>query len=308
MELSIVIPVYNGEKTIKKLLNEIKNHLQSIEYEVILVNDASKDNSEKTCLQIAENEKNITFISLRKNKGEHNAVLCGLNFVNGNYVAIIDDDFQNPPEEIIKLYNEAQKGFDVVYSKYNKKQHSFLRNLGSKINSKVATWLLEKPKHLYLSSFKIIKKEVVDEIIKYKGSFPYVDGLIFRVTQNISSVLVTHNAREEGKSNYTISKLLHLYLNMFINHSLKPVRWIFILGIFLTIFGLIFSFICLILWLLHSKLPSPLLAFSSFVVILFGAQISALGLVGEYIAKNYLEQSNLPQYTIKILKQHNDLQ
>ncbi len=308
MQLSIVIPVYNGEKTIQKLVNELKIHLQYITYEVILVNDGSKDNSEKVCLEIAESEKNITFISLRKNKGEHNAVLCGLNFCNGNYVAIIDDDFQNPPEEIIKLYKEAQKGFDVVYSKYNQKQHSFFRNLGSKINSKVATWLLDKPKHLYLSSFKIIRKEVVDEIIKYKGSFPYLDGLIFRVTQNVSSVLVAHNAREEGKSNYTIAKLLHLYLNMFINHSLKPVRWIFILGIFLTFFGLIFSFICLILWLLHSQFFSSLLAFGGFVVILFGIQISALGLVGEYIAKNYLEQSNLPQYTIKILKQHNDLQ
>ena len=165
-------------------------------------------------------------------------ILCGLNYVSGDYIAIIDDDFQNPPSEIIKLVNEAIKNnSDVVYSKYEKKKHHWFRNLGSKFNDMVATWLLNKPKGLYLSSFKLIKKEVVKEIIKYHGPFPYIDGLLLRVTDNISSVVVEHSKRAEGESNYTLDKLIALWLNMFVNFSIKPLRIATVVGGLISFFS-----------------------------------------------------------------------
>src|SRR5208337_2246391 len=130
------------------------------------------------------------------------------------YAAIIDDDFQNPPEEIEKLLNEALKGYDVVYSKYRVKKHTIFRNLGSWFNDVMATALMRKPKNLYLSSFKVVARPIIDEILKYKGPFPYIDGLILRATSSISSVYVEHSAREEGRSNYTLGKLVALWLNM----------------------------------------------------------------------------------------------
>jgi polyisoprenyl-phosphate glycosyltransferase len=297
MLVSVVIPVYNGSKTIGRLVEEINRHLGTPE--IILVNDGSRDNSESVCEELARQHGNVSFISLRRNFGEHNAVMCGLNYATGNYIAIVDDDFQNPPSEIIKLVEEAEKGYDVVYSKYKFKKHSLFRNLGSRFNDYVATWLLNKPKNLYLSSFKVIHREVVKEIIKYKGPFPYVDGLILRVTGNFSTVLVEHSSREEGKSNYTLGKLISLYLNMFLNFSIKPLRIFTFLGVVSFIVGILLSVAFVIEKLLN---PETAIGWTSTIVatlIFSGIQLMFLGLVGEYLGKSYLDQNKTPQWVVK---------
>ena len=222
MDISIVIPVYNSETTLRPLIKMLESALQQYHFEVILVNDCSKDKSEALGNQLATEKVFVKFISLRRNYGEHNAVMCGLNFTTGKYVIIMDDDLQNPPSELHKMIDAAKSsGADVIYSKYATKKHHFFRNLGSQFNNYISTTLLEKPKDLYLSSFKLIRGEVVQEIIKYKGPFPYVDGLIWRVTNSYLQVEVEHLAREEGASNYTLKKLIGLYLNMFLNFSIK---------------------------------------------------------------------------------------
>ncbi len=300
MLISICIPVYNSEKTIGRLVKKIKEELKSYRIEIVLVNDGSRDNSEKICTELALKERNVKFISLRRNFGEHNAVMCGLNYCKGDYVVIIDDDFQNPPQEIIKLVNEARKGnYDVVYSRYHKKKHNIFRNLGSKFNDIVATWLLNKPKNLYLCSFKLITKEVVREIIKYRGPFPYIDGLILRVTNNISSVFVEHSERLESKSNYTLGKLITLWLNMFVNFSIKPLRLV-------TFIGLTISLICIILgiYIIIDKIffQEPAQGWASIIVcVLFigGVQMIFTGIIGEFIGKNYLDRNGTPQWVVK---------
>ena len=240
MKISICIPVYNGETSIKKLVFCLLDELKKFPTEIILVNDGSIDHSEEQCEQLAQSIRNVKFISLRKNFGEHNAVLCALNYVTGDYAVIIDDDFQNDPSEIKKLLAVAPN-VDVVYSKYSKKQHHWFRNLGSRLNDYMATQLINKPKNLYLSSFKVVNSDVVKEIIRYKGPFPYIDGLILRVTNSIGVVEVTHNRREMGKSNYTFSKLVSVWLNMFINFSIKPMRIFTGAGFFLAMIGVFFS-------------------------------------------------------------------
>lgn len=298
MLISVIVPVYNGSKTIGPLVDEVNKRLIG-DVEIILINDGSKDDSETVCEALARNSQNVVFISLRRNFGEHNAVMCGLHYATGDYVAIIDDDFQNPPSEIIKLVEEAQKGFDVVYAKYKTKKHSFVRNIGSRLNDVVATKLLNKPGNLYLSSFKVIRREVVDEIIKYTGPFPYIDGLIMRVSDNFSTVCVEHSERQEGTSNYTLGKLISLYLNMFLNFSIKPLRIFTFLGACLFCAGIVSSMALVIERFTHPDMPVGWTSTIITTLILGGIQLMFLGLIGEYLGKCYLDQNGTPQWVVR---------
>jgi polyisoprenyl-phosphate glycosyltransferase len=301
MLISVCIPVYNSESTIGKLVKKVKQELKGSKLEFVLVNDGSKDRSETVCEELAKKDASIKFISLRKNFGEHNAVMCALNFAKGDYAVIIDDDFQNPPSEIIKLVNEAEKGkFDVVYSKYHKKKHNIFRNLGSKFNDAIATFILKKPANLYLSSFKLINKDIIKEIIKYKGPFPYIDGLILRVTNNIGSVYVEHSKREEKRSNYTIGKLISLWLHMFVNFSVIPLRLVTYLGIFVAFICMILSFSFIYEKLFLSE-PADRGWASIIVSVLFigSIQMIFLGLLGEYLGQHHLDANGTPQWSVK---------
>jgi glycosyltransferase involved in cell wall biosynthesis len=244
LRLSILVPVYHSEKTIGRLVDTIVETLGSQVnlHEIILVNDGSTDKSHEVILEAIERHPNsIKYLQLFRNFGEHNAVMAGLNYVTGDAVAIIDDDFQNPPAEIIRLSDKLAEGYDVVYSYYEQKKHSFFRNLGSRFNDWVATLLLSKPRNLYLSSFKVIAAPLVKIIIQYHGPYPYIDGLILRSTSNIGKALVQHSAREEGKSNYTLTKLVRLWLNMFTGFSILPLRLSSYLGFFLFAISIVLT-------------------------------------------------------------------
>lgn len=298
MLLSVVIPVYHGAITITQLVENVQEQLRPHDFEIILINDGSKDDSEKVCLGLSEQFQNITFLSLRKNFGEFNAVMCGLNYAKGDYTVIIDDDFQNPPSEIIKLLETAQTGdFDVVYGQYDEKKHNNFRNFGSWFVNQITTSLFKKPQDLYLSSFKLIKNDVVEEICKYKGPYPYIDGLIFNITDNIGKITVLHNDRHHGESNYTAKKLASLFLNIIFGYSLLPVR----LAMFL---GFLSTFVAMILSILQFL---DIVDYPIRLVVLFvgGVQLISIGIVGEYIGKTFLTQSNTPQYSLKIKKLNN---
>ncbi|MBT7557296.1 glycosyltransferase family 2 protein [Candidatus Woesearchaeota archaeon] len=299
LKISVCIPVYNSEKTILKLVEDVKDKLHNYELEVILVNDGSKDSSEEICIGLSDKYDFVKFISLRKNFSYHNAVLCGLTYMTGDYVAIIDDDFQNPPSEILLLIEEAQQGYDVVYSRYEEKRHHWFRNLGSQFNGMVATWLLDKPKGLYLSSSKLITKEVVNEIIKYSGPFPYIDGLILRVTDNIGVKTVKHIERPEGTSNYTITKLMAQWMNMFVSFSIKPLRLATFFGLIISTVSFIFGMYFIVDKILHPDITLGWTSLITAVLFFSGIQILFLGLLGEYLGKQYLDQNGTPAYIVK---------
>mgnify|MGYP001557910903 FL=1 len=301
MQIDIIIPVYHGEKTIKRIVDELVSHLNYEQLKIILINDGSTDDSNKACLSIFKSHKNmVKYIRLTRNFGEHNAVLAGLNHSFGDYAVIIDDDFQNPPEEIKKLINKAiEGGFDVVYSYYQKKHHAFYRNLGSKFNNFIATCLLNKPRDLYLSSFKCINRFMINEIIKYKGPFPYIDGLILRVTHNIGKVLVRHERRKSGKSGYNINKLIHLWLNMFVNFSISPLRVSTFLGFLFSVLGAVFAVYTAIDKIIHPQIPVGFTSTMVAILVFSGIQLIMLGLIGEYIGKQLLSSNQTPQYVIR---------
>jgi undecaprenyl-phosphate 4-deoxy-4-formamido-L-arabinose transferase len=300
--ISIVIPVYNGARTISGVVDELMNTLNAkYRLEIVLVNDNSPDNSEEVCIQLFEKYINtVRFYSLSKNVGEHNAVMAGLNHINGDYVVIMDDDFQNPISEVDKLIATAlESDFDVIYTYYEKKKHSLFRNIGSMFNDRVANVMLQKPKKLYLSSFKIINHFIAREIIKYRLPYPYIDGLILRITDNISQIRVDHHSRDVGKSGYTLKKLISLWLNMFVNFSILPLRVSIIMGFIFSLFGLILGLITFIEKLANPNLPIGWATLVVSVSIFSGIQLVAIGIIGEYVGRVFLSQNKKPQYTIR---------
>jgi len=301
MKTSIIIPVYEGEGTIADLVDELVKSLTSDELEVVLVNDGSRDNSHEICISIFKKYKNIVkYICLARNFGEHNAVLAGLSKVTGDYTVIIDDDFQNPPEQIQQLINEAIRGnYDVVYSYYDKKHHSWFRNLGSQFNNFIANRLLNKPKDLYLSSFKCLNRFMVKEVIKYKGPFPYIDGLILRSTQNIGKVKVKHAKRKKGRSGYTLRKLIRLWLNMFVNFSIYPLRVSVLLGFIFLILAVFLSIYIIIEKIANPNIPVGITSILVAILAFGGIQLLILGLIGEYLGKLFLAYNQTPQYVVR---------
>ena len=301
-ELSLVIPVYNGSRTIGALVEHATKIFGSTSCEIVLVNDGSEDDSETVCAQLARTfPQSVTFVHLSRNFGEHSAVLAGFTQARGRYIAVLDDDGQNPPEEVVRMLDELKrKNYDVVYGHYIEKKHSWFRNLGSRFNDRIATLMLHKPKDLYLSSFKVMNRFLVNEIIKYRGPYPYTDGLIYRVTRNIGQIPVEHRVSQSGRSRYTLRRLVRLWLNMFLNFSIKPLRVSVYVGLLASCLSVVALIAILIdkLWItpdLTVGIPTVL----GSVVFFSGVQLMILGLVGEYLGRLYLDQTGTPQYIVR---------
>ena len=302
MLISIVIPVFNSSETIKGVVTDcIGNFNNFHELEVILVNDCSTDKSDSVCRSLYDSfPKVVKYLKLARNFGEHNTVMAGLNFSKGDYVVTMDDDGQNPPAEALKLVTRAiDSKADVVFSRYSSKKHSFHRNLMSKINDIVASVMLKKSRGLYLSSFRVMSKKVVQEVIMYDLPFPYVDGLILRTTSNINTQLCVHRPRSQGKSGYTFKKLFKLWLNMFTSFSILPLRIATVLGMIFSVFGFAFGVFTIIERLLNPDLPVGWATIAVLVSFLGGVQLVALGVVGEYIGRVFLGANKQPQFVIE---------
>jgi glycosyltransferase involved in cell wall biosynthesis len=298
--LSIVIPVFNSANTIGDLVKQLANLSIEGGYEIILVNDSSKDNSREICENLIKTTPiPVTLVDLSRNFSEHNAVMAGLRYARGEYVINIDDDFQNPPSEVVKLFNYARKaGKDIIYTYYKKKQHTAWRNFGSWLTNKAADILLDKPHGLYLSSFRCMSAFLVEQICQYEGPFPYIDGLILQITQNIGQLEVVHAPRAEGKSSYTLQKLVRLWLNMFVNFSILPLRVSTLLGFLMSLIGLVFALTVIVE---HYTIGTPL-GYGSLVcaVLIFsGVQLVSLGLIGEYVGRIYLTANKRPQFVVR---------
>src|SRR6266478_260618 len=301
-ELSLVIPVYNGGATVGPLVEQITKVFGSTSFEVVLVNDGSEDDSEAVCARLAQVfPHKVVFVHLSRNFGEHNAVLAEFKQARGRYIAVLDDDGQNPPEEVTKMLEELKReNYDVVYGHYIEKKHSTFRNFGSWFNDRIATIVLHKPKDLYLSSFKVMNRFVVDEITRYRGPYPYADGLIYRVTRKIGQIPVAHRPSLGSSSRYTFRRLVRLWLNMFLNFSIKPLRFSVYVGLLVSAFSVLALIAIVIdkLWITRNMtfgIPTVLAS----IVFFAGLELMILGLVGEYLGRLYLDQTGTPQYVVR---------
>ena len=298
--LSIVIPLFNAALTLPALYQELSALEIGGGLELILVNDGSRDETEAIALKLTrESSIPITFLSLSRNFGEHNAVLAGLRASSGRYVVTMDDDLQNPPSEVLKLLAVAEsEQRDVVYAIYERKEHAWWRNLGSTLTNLIADYVVDKPKKLYLSSFRCMTRLVADEVAKSRNPYPYIDGLIFQITQNAGVVRVRHVEREQGRSGYTLRKLVRLWMSMLVNFSVLPLRLMTFAGMITSALGFL-AVIEVVVEHMLNKTPTGWSSLMAAMLLLSGTQLVLLGILGEYVGRIYLGVSDKPQSVIR---------
>ena len=300
LRVSVVVPVFNSEATLAPLVERLRAALAArYDLEVVLVNDGSADASADACRRLAEQYSWVRFVGLSRNFGEHNAVMAGLRYATGDYAVVIDDDFQNPPEEVAALVEKLREGYDVVFSRYPTKHHSAFRNFGSWLNNAVASVLLDKDRDLYLSSFKAINRFLIDELRRYDGPYPYVDGLILRVTGNVGTQEVVHRPRAHGRSNYTMARLVRLWLNMFTSFSILPLRVASLAGLAFALCGLLLAVVFVVERIANPELPAGWASLAVIVLVVAGVQLFAIGMIGEYLGRLYLKDNGRPMFVAR---------
>jgi undecaprenyl-phosphate 4-deoxy-4-formamido-L-arabinose transferase len=301
-KISYVIPCYRSEKTIESVITEIKetmSFLQNYTYEIVLVNDGSLDNTWGKICEIVKDHKEVRGFNFAKNFGQHAALMAGLNNVTGDIIICLDDDGQTPANEATKLIRAIEDGADAVYAKYDNKKHSAFRNFGTAMNEWMTEVMLGKPKKLYVSSYFAVRRFVVDEMIKYKGSYPYVIGLVLRTTKNIVNVDVNHRSREIGTSGYNFAKLLGLWVNGFTAFSIKPLRIATIMGCVFAFIGFIYGIYTIIKRFVLPDIPAGFSALMAAIIFFGGMTMLMLGMAGEYIGRTYISINENPQYVIR---------
>lgn len=301
-KVSFVIPCYRSENTLEHVVAEIRDKMKELtaySYEMILVNDCSPDGTMSVIRRLCESDERIKGISFARNFGQHAALMAGIRQSKGDYVVCLDDDGQTPADEVDKLLAKLDEGFDAVYAKYEHKQHSAFRNLGSHVNELMLRVMLEKPKELYVSSYFAVRRFVVEDMIRYENSYPYVIGLVLRATKNITNVIVHHREREEGVSGYTLKKLLNLWFNGFTAFSVKPLRIATSIGGFSACAGFLYGVYTIVKRLVNPAVPMGFSALMSALVFFGGMIMIMLGLIGEYIGRIYISMNNSPQYVIR---------
>ena len=300
--VSFVIPCYRSELTIGKVVAEIESTMaqcSGYDYEIVLVNDSSPDDTFGAIKKLVESDDRITGIDLARNFGQHGALMAGYHACKGDYVVSLDDDGQSPADEVPKLLAKLDEGYDVVYASYEHKQHSGFRNWGSKVNSEMTHIMLGKPRDLQITSYYAAKRFIIDEMMRYEGSYPYVIGLVLRSTKNICNVPVTHRQRDVGGSGYTLRKLIALWMNGFTSFSVKPLRMSVVLGIVSAALGFLYFLYIVIGYFVSGGSPAGWRSIMAVMLILGGVILVVLGLIGEYIGRIYMCENAAPQYVVR---------
>lgn len=302
--VSFVIPCYRSAEMLPGVIGEIQTTMEALEvyeYEIVLVNDCSPDNTFDVIRRLCQENAQITGINLAKNFGQHSALMAGFHHVKGDIVVCLDDDGQTPAGEVGKLLAGIEQGADVVYAKYSQKHHSSFRNWGSRVNERMTRMMLGKPKDLYLSSYFAARRFVIEEVKRYENAYPYVIGLVLRSTKNIINVEVTHRDRQMGESGYTLGKLLALWFNGFTAFSVKPLRIATVSGICFAMLGFLYGIYTVIkkIFINPPGLVTGFSALMAMLVFMGGMLMLMMGLVGEYMGRMYISMNNSPQFVIR---------
>jgi undecaprenyl-phosphate 4-deoxy-4-formamido-L-arabinose transferase len=301
MELSIVVPVYRSAECLPELVRQVEASVggRFTSYELILVNDVSPDATWQVVASLCDAFPFVLGLNLRKNVGQDNAIMAGLHHATGDAVVIMDDDLQHDPADIPALCRPLKDGYDVVYAKFEHKKQALWKNLGSWFNDRVAVVVLGKPTAVYLSPYKAMRREVVDEIVKYDGPFTYVDGIIFGITSHITQVKAQHHPRFGGRSNYNLLKSIKVWLKLATGFSVIPLRIASLIGGCIALLSFLAALFFVVQAFVLERVPE---GYPSLIVTLFflgGIQLMGLGAVGEYVGRIFLTQNKTPQFVIK---------
>ena len=301
--LSFVIPCYRSAHTIGGVVRELTETLQTrardYDYEIILVNDGSPDDTARVLQELCGQYPGLVFVDLSRNFGQHSALMAGFHQVKGDILVCMDDDGQTPAFAIKDLLQGLEEGSDVVYAKYEHKHHNAFRNFGSRVNDLMLKFMLGKPADLYVSSFFAARRFIVDEMLRYQNAYPYVIGLVLRATRNIKNVTVEHQDRKAGESGYTLSKLLGLWFNGFTAFSEKPLRVATMIGTGCAFLGFLYGLYTIIKKLVNPMVPIGFSSLMSALMFIGGMLMLMVGLVGEYIGRMYICMNNAPQYVVR---------
>lgn len=299
--LSVVVPVYRSETILPKLVARLTDALPAIatQYEVIFVNDCSPDGSWEAIQGLVAQYPWVRGVDLMRNYGQHNALLCGLRSVQYGIVVTMDDDLQHPPEEISKLLAALRHGYDVVYGTPTQEQHGLLRDLASMTTKLALQNVMGAEIARQVSAFRAFRSEVIRAFSHYEGSYVSIDVLLTWGTNRFAAVPVRHERRAEGTSGYTFRKLFRHAMNMMTGFTTMPLQFASLIGFSFTIFG--FAILCYVLvrYFLYGS-PVPGFPFLASIVALFsGAQLFALGIIGEYLARVHFRTMQKPPFVVR---------
>lgn len=305
---SVVIPVYNSEAIVGRTIDRTLDFFRQNRFkcEIVLVNDGSQDRSWDVIRQKALEHPDVIAINLLRNYGQHNANFCGFQHCSGDYVITMDDDMQNPPEEIIHLINKAAEGYDLVIGRFKQKKHALYRRIGTLLIGAVNRKIFYKQKDLVLTNFRMIRRDVIDRVITYKTSYPYIPGLTLMFSNQRANVLVEHKDREVGKSNYNLKKILQLVFTILFNYSSFPLRLLSGIGVIISGSSFLLSAYFVLKELIHgTQVPG----WTSIVVLLSffnGLLMLILSMMGEYIVRLLNQTSSSTGFHIKELVRYDD--
>lgn len=301
LDLSVIVPVYCSATTLPALVSRLRATLDQSDstYELLFVEDGSSDQSWRVLEELqAAHPGIITAVQLMRNFGQHNALMCGFRHSQGRYVITLDDDLQNPPEEIPKLLGAIEATqLDIVYGRYRAKQHAAGRNLGSSAVN--AFFRLVFNTRVTVGCFRIVRREVIESILPYALNFTYVDGLLAWNTQRIGEVEVDHQPRRDGRSGYSPTKLVVLAVNLFTNFSVLPLQIASGIGFMAATAGLVVGVYYLFQHFLSNIVVPGYASTIVAVLVLGGLQLLSLGIIGEYIGRMHLNINHKPQYTVR---------
>lgn|SRR5215469_7805967 len=306
VNLSIVIPFYRSADCLESLVAAIDDSLlcAGICYEIILVNDGSPDKSWDVIERLCQRHANVVGIDLRRNFGQDNALLTGIRMARGERIAVMDDDLQHDPKDLPRLLRALEPAFDVMYGDFRKKHHKLWKRLGSWFNGKVAEWVLQKPKDIYLSPYKVFRKGVADLICEYHGAEPYIDGHLLQVTSRITHIPVDHRPRCSGQTTYTLSRSIRVWARVAFSFSIKPLRLVTLLGVSFSCLGALLATAVILYRLAPARFGPNTAGWASLVVavlIFGGIQMIFFGILGEYTGRTYLRVNDQPQTAIRTI-------
>lgn len=299
--VSVVIPVYGSATILPRLAERLEKSLSACvgmdAFEVVLVHDRGPDNAWAVIEALGQSRPWLRALELRKNAGQHNAIMAGLSVARGRFIVTMDDDLQHDPDDIPRIL-QALEHADLCYVQFESRQHALWKRLGSGFNDAVASRLLKKPAGLYLSPFRGFRREIRDEATRYEGPFVYLDGLLLQSTSDITTIVARHHARGDGKSGYSLRKSVSLWLQMATSFSIAPLRLVSFAGIAASVIAFVLAAVVAV-----RKMITPDMAVgwpSLIVTVLFmgGMQLLALGAIGEYTGRILLNVNKRPQFVI----------
>jgi len=303
LELSVVIPVYGSAAILPELVRQLDDAIGEKmglrgRFEIVLVDDCGPGNSWEVIRSLAAERPHLKGVALRTNSGQHNAIMAGLHFAAGRVIVMMDDDLQHSPYDIPALHASIDEGHDVCYAEFRRRHHARWKLVGSAINDRVARYLLNKPKGLYLSPFKAMRSEIREELIRYRGPHVYLDGLILTVTRNIGTAQVEHHPRYEGQGSYGFYRSVSLWLKMATNFSIAPLRLASFMGFLFAGVGLALALVLVVERVHNNSSPQGWTSLMVVVLILGGIQLLAVGAIGEYLGRVFLTINNRPQFVV----------